>query len=74
MKTHMLRNAALSVALLSMPLAAQAQTAESVTVIHAGQLLDKPGTPQRGASTIIVRGGRIAEVDRATSRRLRVRR
>lgn len=62
MKTHTLRNAALSVALLSMPLAAQAQTAEGVTVIHAGQLLDKPGTPPRGASTIIVRGGRIAEV------------
>jgi imidazolonepropionase-like amidohydrolase len=62
MKTHTLRIAALSLALLSLPLAAHAQTGESVTVIHAGQLLDRPGTAPRGASTIIVRGGRIAEI------------
>lgn len=30
--------------------------------IHAGRLLDRPGKPPRGPSTIVVRGGRIAEV------------
>lgn len=39
-----------------------AQTADSATVIHAGQLLDKPGSAPRGPSTIIVRDGRIAEI------------
>ena len=37
-------------------------SAEQVTVIHAGQLLDKPGTSPRGPSTIIVRNGKVAEV------------
>ena len=41
---------------------ASAQTAEQVTVIHAGQLLDRPGSPPRGPSTIVIRGGKIAEV------------
>lgn len=35
---------------------------EQVTVIHAGQLLDKPGTSPRGPSTIIIRNGKVAEV------------
>ena len=39
-----------------------AQPAEQVTVIHAGQLLDKPGLLPRGPSTIIIRNGKIAEV------------
>lgn len=39
--------------------AAQAQPA---TVIHAGALLDKPGQAPRGASTLIVRGGKIEAV------------
>ena len=39
-----------------------AQTAEQVTVIHAGQLLDKPGQGPRGRSTIIVRDGKVTEV------------
>lgn len=30
--------------------------------IHAGALLDRPGQPARGASTIVVRGGRIEAV------------
>lgn len=46
--------------LATSPLAAQ--TAEQVTVIHAGQLLDKPGSAPRGQSTIIIRNGKIAEV------------
>lgn len=39
-----------------------AQTAQPVTVIHAGQLLDKPGSAPRGPSTIVVRDGKVAEV------------
>ncbi|WP_397577096.1 amidohydrolase family protein [Sphingorhabdus sp.] len=39
-----------------------AQTVEPVTVVHAGQLLDKPGTPPRGPSTVIIRNGRVAEI------------
>jgi imidazolonepropionase-like amidohydrolase len=46
--------------LASTPLAAQ--STEVVTVIHAGKLLDKPGTPPRGSSTVIIRNGKIAEV------------
>jgi imidazolonepropionase-like amidohydrolase len=34
-----------------------------VTVIHAGRLLDRPGRPPRGPSTIIVQGGRIVAVE-----------
>ncbi|MGJ3626293.1 amidohydrolase family protein [Sphingomonas sp. MMS24-JH45] len=37
-------------------------TAPKVTYIHAGQLLDRPGARPRGNSTIVVRGGLIAEV------------
>lgn len=36
--------------------------ASSLTYIHAGALLDKPGSTPRGASTIIVRDGRIEAV------------
>lgn len=39
-----------------------AQPVEQVTVIYAGQLLDKPGQAPRGPSTVIIRNGRIAEV------------
>ncbi|MGZ8998289.1 MAG: amidohydrolase family protein [Allosphingosinicella sp.] len=33
-----------------------------VTYLHAGKLLDRPGRPPRGKSTIIIAGGRIIEV------------
>lgn len=46
--------------LASTPLAAQ--TAQPVTVIHAGQLLDRPGSAPRGPSTIVIRDGKVAEV------------
>ena len=49
-----------AVLLASTPLAAQ--STDRVTVIHAGKLLDKPGTPPRGPSTVIIRNGKIAEV------------
>jgi imidazolonepropionase-like amidohydrolase len=39
-----------------------AQPADVVTVIHAGKLLDKPGSPPRGPSTVIIRNGKIAEI------------
>lgn len=45
--------------LASTPLAAQSA---NTTYIHAGQLLDQPGKAPRGASTIIVRDGKVAEV------------
>ena len=33
-----------------------------VTYLHAGRLLDRPGRPPRGPSTLIIAGGRIIEV------------
>lgn len=42
--------------------AASADAGASARIIHAGQLLDRPGQAPRGASTILVRGERIAEV------------
>lgn len=56
-----MKRAILTVALLlaSTPLAAQSGGA---TYIHAGRLLDQPGQAPRGASTIIVRDGKVAEV------------
>ena len=49
-----------ALALTASPLAAQ--PADQVTVIHAGQLLDKPGSAPRGQSTIVIRNGKIAEI------------
>jgi imidazolonepropionase-like amidohydrolase len=43
------------------PAAGQAPS-PATTYIHAGRLLDRPGRPPRGPSTIIVSAGRIAEV------------
>lgn len=48
-------------AAISLSTAAIAQT-DQVTVIHAGQLLDQPGKPPRGPSTIVIRNGKIAEI------------
>lgn len=42
--------------------AAPAAPVEATTYIQAGALLDKPGQKARGASTIVVRGGKIVEV------------
>ncbi len=49
-----------AVLLASTPLAAQ--STDRVTVIHAGKLLDMPGNPPRGPSTVIIRNGKIVEV------------
>jgi imidazolonepropionase-like amidohydrolase len=56
----------LAVALLAFAVAASAQPGPppltGVTYIHAGRLLDRPGKPPRGPSTIMVAGGRIIDV------------
>ena len=52
--------AALICALAAPGLAQQA--APTVTFIHAGQLLDRPGERPRGNSTVIVRDGKVAEI------------
>jgi imidazolonepropionase-like amidohydrolase len=46
----------------ALPAVAYAQTAKTDTYIHVGRLLDKPGHPARGPSTIIVRDGKVVEV------------
>jgi imidazolonepropionase-like amidohydrolase len=46
----------------AMLLAGAAQAADNVLVIHAGQLLDKPGSAPKGPSTIIIRDGKISEI------------
>lgn len=58
------RRVALAAALALAGGGAQAQTAAPVAdrYIHAGRLLDRPGRPPRGASTIAVKDGRIAGV------------
>jgi imidazolonepropionase-like amidohydrolase len=38
------------------------QAEQGTVVIHAGQVLDKPGTAAKGPSTIIVKNGKILEV------------
>jgi imidazolonepropionase-like amidohydrolase len=43
-------------------IAASPAAAANVTYIHAGSLLDRPGEKPRGASTIIVRDDKVAEV------------
>lgn len=35
---------------------------EHVMVIHAGQLLDRPGSSPRGPSSVVIRNGRVSEV------------
>ncbi|AQR75827.1 Xaa-Pro dipeptidase [Sphingomonas sp. LM7] len=47
---------------LTASIPALAQTAPSIRYIQAGHLLDRPGQAPRGASTIIVRDGKVAEV------------
>lgn len=53
---------AAAAALVLTPMAAAAQDPAETTYIHAGRLLDRPGTAARGPSTVIVRDGKIAEV------------
>lgn len=56
---HLL-SAAATILIAPANLTAQAPT---LTVIHAGRLLDRPGAGPRGASSIIVENGRIVRVE-----------
>lgn len=49
--------------LIASEAAAQAPAAAAtVTLVHAGRLLDRPGQAPRGPSTVVVRDGMIAEI------------
>lgn len=62
--TKSLAGRALALALVALAAAsATAQTpTDSVVLVHAGRLLDRPGQQPRGASTVIVRNGRIEAI------------
>lgn len=49
-------------ALSAIPVSAQDAVPDRVVYIQVGQLLDQPGKPVRGASTIVVRNGKIADI------------
>lgn len=54
---------AIRLLVLSFALAlAAAAAAEPVRLVQAGQLLDRPGQPPRGAATILLRGERVAAI------------
>ena len=57
MKTLLLAGLACSVAIPAL-----AQSSSKVTYVQAGRLLDRPGQAPRGASTLILRDGKVAEV------------
>lgn len=48
--------------ILSACMLVAAHSASAVTLIHAGNLLDRPGNAPRGASTIVVDGGKVSAV------------
>ncbi|RDZ28251.1 metal-dependent hydrolase family protein [Lysobacter silvisoli] len=56
-----LRRRLLPALLCLLPLAAAAQTADW-TLVHAGHLLDRPGHAPRGASTLLLRAGKVEAV------------
>lgn len=61
--TSYIRYAAVAATLVLAAAGAAAQRAGDVTVlIHAGRLLDRPGHAPRGASTVIIRNGKIEAV------------
>ena len=58
MRRHLL----LAAAGLAVAAPAAAQTA-GISWIHAGHVLDRPGSPPRGSSTIVVENGRISRIE-----------
>lgn len=65
--SHMRRSFApaftLTLVCLSASLSAMAQqSTDLVVLVHAGHLLDRPGHQPRGASTLVIRGGKVAEI------------
>lgn len=63
MRLTVLVAAFLSTAVSAQPPAPPPPPSGPVTVVHAGRLLDRPGRPPRGPSTITVQGGRIVSVE-----------
>ncbi|HEX8467513.1 MAG TPA: amidohydrolase family protein [Allosphingosinicella sp.] len=53
----------LAAAASAQPAAPPPAPSGAVTIVHAGRLLDRPGRPPRGPSTITVQGGRIVAVE-----------
>lgn len=47
---------------LSMTGGAAQPASDAVVIVHAGRLLDRPGQPPRGASSILIRGGKIESI------------
>ena len=58
MRRHML----LAAAAIAWAAPAVAQSG-GTTLIHAGHVLDRPGSPARGASTIVIENGRVTRID-----------
>jgi imidazolonepropionase-like amidohydrolase len=56
------RAAAAVATLLSTLLAPACALAAPVTLVQAGKLLDKPGQPPRGASTLVIENGKVSAV------------
>ena len=59
--THSIRLIALALSLAAAAGAVQAD-ANALVVVHAGRLLDRPAQPARGASTILIRNGKVDAV------------
>ncbi len=51
-----------SLSALMLTSAAAQQNTAPITVIHAGRLLDRPGEPPRGPSTLVISDGRIVSI------------
>ncbi|WP_374470592.1 amidohydrolase family protein [Phenylobacterium sp.] len=60
MRTVLAAAAAAIALVAAQPAAAQAP--QGVVVVHAGQLLARPGQPPRGPSTLVIRGGKVEAV------------
>ena len=54
--------AGLALTLASASTAQQPATTPRITYIHAGHLIDRPGEPPRGASTIVVTGDKVTAI------------
>jgi imidazolonepropionase-like amidohydrolase len=64
MNTRSVRSFRLCVLALAFMVAGGAvqSQADALVVVHAGRLLDRPGQPPRGASTLLIRNGRIEAI------------
>jgi imidazolonepropionase-like amidohydrolase len=64
MTTKMARSFSLCVLALTFATTdgAAQSASDAVVVVHAGRLLDRPGQPPRGASTVLIRNGKIESI------------